>query len=75
MLTSVWEYVKVMADIGIRTAISGFPTTVTPDTCVIQDTNNSADLNSARTGQNQEMEKNSDYWTEYFRFEKFFDGK
>ena len=47
-----------MADIGIRTAISGLPTTVTPDSCIIQDTNSSADLKAARNGQNQEMEKN-----------------
>ena len=31
--------------------------TVTPDTCIIQDNNDSADLNSARHGQFQEKEK------------------
>ena len=30
---------------------------------------------SARRGQNQEKEKNSDYWIENFPFEKLFDGK
>ena len=51
-----------MVDRGIRTA-------VTADTCIIQNTNDSADLNSARHRQFQEKEKN---WTEYFPFEKIF---
>ena len=39
--------------VGFEPATSGFQTTVTLDTCIIQDTN-SADLDSARHGQFQE---------------------
>ena len=39
--------------VGSEPVTPGFPTAVTPDTCIIQDTNNSAD-DSARNGQNQE---------------------
>ena len=41
---------------GFEPTTSGFRTTVTPNTCFIEDTN-SADLNSARYGQFQEKEK------------------
>ena len=39
-----------MIDPEIRIPISGFPTAVTPDTCtcIIQDTNDSADLGTLR---------------------------
>ena len=36
---------------------SGFPAEVTPDTCIMQYTNDSADTKSARHGQFQEKEK------------------
>ena len=48
---------KIWPSAALEPAISGFPTTVTPDTCIEQDTNNSADLNSARHEQFQEKEK------------------
>ena len=41
-----------------------------PDTCIILDTNDSADLTSARHGQFQEKGKNADNWIEFIRFEK-----
>ena len=49
-----------MVNRGIEPAMSGFRTAVTPDTCIIQDTN-SAHLSSARHGQFQEKEKNAYY--------------
>ena len=36
-------------------------TAVTPNTCIIQDTKDSADLSSAPHGQFEEKEKNFDY--------------
>ena len=41
---------------GLDPATSGFWTVVTPDACIIQDTN-SADLNSERHGQFQKREQ------------------
>ena len=32
-------------------------------------------MKSAHHGQNQEKERNSDYWIAYFPFKNFFDGK
>ena len=61
MLTSVQKYVKILADSGIRTNHLRLPTLVTPDTCIIQDTDDSADLNCARHGQFQDKKKNADY--------------
>ena len=37
VLTSVWKYVKVLADCGILTCTSGFSTAVTTDTCSIDE--------------------------------------
>ena len=48
---------KLWPAVGFEPANSGFPTAVKPDTCIIQDTNDSAYLNSARHGQFQEKEK------------------
>ena len=42
-------------------SIAVFETAVTPDSCIIQDTNDSAEFNSAQRGQFQEKEKNADY--------------
>ena len=52
---------KLWPTAGFVPGTSGFQTAVTPDTCNIQDTNESADLNFARHGQNQEKEKNTEY--------------
>ena len=62
-----------MANSGIRTTTSGFPTAVAPDASILHDTNNSADMKSGSHGQFQEKEKNCDYWIEKFPFEFFFD--
>ena len=52
------EYLKrrkeKLSTTGFEPASCGFGTTVTPDTCIVQDTNDPADLNSVRHGQFQE---------------------
>ena len=47
VLTSVWKDVRIAAGSGIWAHRLWLPTAVTPDTCIIQDTNDSANLNSA----------------------------
>ena len=49
------KYVKIWSTAGFEPATSGFPTTVTIDTFIMQDTNDSAD--SKHHGQFQEKEK------------------
>ena len=56
VLTSIWKDVKNIVDKRIEPSTSGFRTTVTPNICIIQNTN-SADVSSARHGQFQENEK------------------
>ena len=51
---------------------SGFPTAATPDTFILQDTNDSAGLSSASNWKFQEKEETSDYGIEYFPLENFF---
>ena len=48
---------KIWSVARFQPATSCFRTAVTSATCIIQDTNDSADLNSARHGQFQEKEK------------------
>ena len=49
---------KLWPTVGFEAAISSFPTTVTFDTCIMQDTNNSEGFTKfARHGQNQEKEE------------------
>ena len=64
-----------MVNFGIGPPSSGLRTAVTPDTCIIQDTNDSAYFNSARHGQFQEKEKNAEYLIECFPTEKQFSTK
>ena len=45
------------------------------DKFIMQAANDSADMKSARHGQPQEKENNSDYGIEYYPFENFFNGK
>ena len=59
---------------GFEPATSSFRTAVTPDTCIIQDTN-STDLNSARHGHFQQREKNADCYIEQFLSAKTFQQK
>ena len=62
------NYVKNMANSGIRTCNFWIPNrSVTLHIRIIRDTND-----YARHRQNQEKEKDSDYWIEYFPFEYFF---
>ena len=51
-MQNVWQTAR------FKSNISGSTKTLTPDTCIRQDTNASADLNSARF---HEMEKQCDY--------------
>ena len=55
------ECLKIWPTTGFDPATPSFPTEVTADKFIIQNIYNLADLNSARHGQNQEKEKNSDY--------------
>ena len=57
---------------GFEPATSRFRTAVTPDICIIQDTNDSADLNSAHQGQFQEKEKTPTTELNTFLSEIFF---
>ena len=66
---------KLSLTVVVKLSIFDFPTAVNPDTCNIQDANDSADLKSARHGQFQEKRKNSGYWFEYFHFENFLNRK
>ena len=61
--------------VGFESTTSGFRTAVTRGTFLVQDANDSADLNSGRHGQFQEKENNADYWIEYFLSKIFFDEK
>ena len=58
-------------------ATSGFPTAMTPHTCIRQDGINSADLSSARHGQFEEKEKgrNFDYELKIFLSKNFLRKK
>ena len=57
-----------------KTATSDFQTAVTPNRCIVQDTNNLA-KDCGIQGQNQEKEnKNTPIWISYFR-KKIFDGR
>ena len=54
-----------MADIGIQTSFLRLPdSSDTAKINVIQDTNDCAYEFAARHGQNQQKQKNSDYWLE-----------
>ena len=64
-------YKKFMAEGRIWTHQRHFPTAVTPGTCRIQDTNDSAESISARHGQFQKMEKISQLFDCAFLFRKF----
>ena len=60
-----------MADSGIRTRSLWFPQCGdVHHICFIHDTNASAETKSACHEENQEKEKNSDYWIAYFPLEK-----
>ena len=61
-----------MVDSGIQTLNLRIRSRGDTRQCIMQDTNDSADTKSARHGQFQEIEKNTDYWIEYFPFEIFF---
>ena len=63
---------KLWSTAGFEPSFSGFPIAVTPDTCKIQDTNDSA-VDSAHHGQNPLKEKN--YWTEYSSAKNFLNSK
>ena len=54
-------------------AAFGFRTAVTRDACIVKDTNDSADLNSARHGQFQEKEKTPTTELNIFFSKKNFD--
>ena len=55
-------------------ATPAFSTVMTPDTCNLQDNNDSVD-DSASEGQTEVKSNNWDSWIENFPFEILFDGK
>ena len=64
-----------MSIAGFAPATSGFRTAVPPDTYFIKDTNDSADMNSARHGQFQKMEKTPTPELNFSFPKKFFGRK
>ena len=64
---------KNTVDSGFEPATFGFRTTVTPNTFIIQNTNDSEELWSLRImGSFRTKEKNADYWIEKFPSKKLF---